>query len=94
MVESKFTHWLYRDSFVVLLCLEENDYESQLAKKTNITYSHVCKILSNLRNKGLIEFPKREKYSKVGGVKSRIHLTEKGAKVKERFIEIYRLVNI
>lgn len=71
---------------LVLMRGEGEKYGSFLAKKTDSTYSHVVKILKELKNMGLIEFEKK-------GRTKQIKLTQKGREVGEHIKKIKELLS-
>jgi DNA-binding MarR family transcriptional regulator len=60
-------------------------YGSVISKKIDTTYAHTVKILSELEDQGIVETEKK-------GRKKILHLTEKGEKEADKFIELLNLL--
>ncbi|MFB6196820.1 MAG: winged helix DNA-binding protein [Halobacteriaceae archaeon] len=71
---------------VELVQSDEELYASALAKKVDCTYSHVVKVLQQMRDADLLEFDKR------GRLKI-INLTEKGEEIAENIANVRRLTD-
>lgn len=67
----------------VILALHEakHKYPTKVAKEIDCTYTHTLKILSVLKDEGIVEFKKH------GRIKE-VHLTDKGAKLAKALADI------
>ena len=62
---------------------KENNFATILTKKTDSTFSNVCKILKNFEDAGLIKIEKNNKSRT-----NRLELTEKGKKVRNILLRL------
>lgn len=79
----KITHF---DKIVMLEISrnKEETYKSDIARNIDGTYSHVVKVLSRLKKKGLVDFDKQGRMVK-------IHMTKKG----QEFVDaVQKMFNI
>lgn len=67
---------------LITLRREEESYANELSQKTGCTYSHTTKTLKKMEEKDLLR-----KYGG-NGRKNKLEITEKGAEIADRLIEI------
>lgn len=74
------SHWLLNPAAIrVLIACGDNVTTSRVAKISDVTISHVTKLLQKAKAEGMIVFAKRDNRSYT------IHLTSKGDDVKKHF---------
>jgi len=60
---------------------KKKNYQTDIAKQTNITYSHISLVLNKFNKNGLVKFKKQ-------GRKKFINLTLKGKKIQDILIKL------
>jgi len=74
---------------VILIILDENEYQHSISYKLKVNYSHTLTVINELIKKELINKEKDENNLR----KSLISLTKKGKKVQEYLREIKDIIN-
>ena len=64
----------------------EDVYGSLVARKIDTTYAHTIKILSRMEEENLV-------YTKKDGRKKILHLTDRGERYADKFVEVLDVVN-
>jgi len=76
-----------RESIInAFLLIKPNSFPLQLSKESNITYSHLCKVLEELKAENLIKF-------EVQGRKRIIILTNKGKELQNQLALVMGVLN-
>ena len=83
---------LFRCWIWVLLDVDDKSSKIKIAKRTNITSSHVTVIINTMVKEGLLEIKKEKRWNNKQRKTHIILLTDRGRKIREHLIEVKKLL--